>query len=645
MKSTDTYNKAFDNKMFSLANEYRVSNAVKHADKFADRREAAIADIKNSFLNEVVERNPFDDSMEAVAFTRFLNDYIIDDIFSSNKHDLIEKISIIQYVIELSAREFISPKNLNIVKKHLAASKSRGYFFTPPSLALRMVKKAIDENPNASVVMDPACGVGIFLSLYIVLNPRVEKVVGIEIDEKTVMYAKKILESVCLQTNAKTIIDLKNMDYFEFYKENTDLQFDTIIMNPPYGNLKFMISDLYDASTISRLSNDELIVLQNELKRRTTQKSQELKRQFSHSGLSKGILELSKVFMAATINQVKKGGVIIAITPSTWLGDENSSDFRRYLLQSNAIKELWNFDEVAKLFKGVNQPTTVSIIQFQDNHTVKIYNDLKKVEDIETTVDDMSSDHIIALGGSKIKIPKCDNVGMRILEKINSFPRLSACKNVVNARGELDLSVHRAYVQKEDNGYRLIRGDHIEGVRLKEPEESPKDGFVRFKEFIQVCPSESRKYISQRRIAIAQCSYLKKKKRIESCLTKSNMVISNSCNFLAVDEEEALLYYFSWINSSVIEWYFRMFNYNNHIANYELADLPIVSYENASSNIKELINKCINKVKPENSSWDILDALWAQTFGLTHEEFEKILLDIGKDDKTQILNIYKDLKE
>lgn len=645
MKSIDTYNKAFDNKMFDLANEYRVSNAEKHVGKFTDSRETSIADIQNSFLNEVVERNPFDDSMEAVAFTRFLNDYIIDDVLSSDKHDLIEKISIIQFVIELSAREFISPKNLSVVKKHLAASKSRGYFFTPPSLALRMVKRAIDENANASTVMDPACGAGIFLSLYIVLNPKIEKVVGIEIDEKTLVYARKILETVRLQMNAKTIIDLKNVDYFEFYKENIDLKFDSIIMNPPYGNLKFMISDLYDTSTISRLSNDQLIVLQNELKRRTTQKAQELKRQFSHSGLSKGILELSKVFMAATINQVKKDGVIVAITPSTWLGDENSSDFRRYLLQRNAIKELWNFDEAAKLFKGVNQPTTVSIIQYQDNHMVKIYNDLKKVEDIETPVDEMSSGHIIALGGSKTKIPKCDNFGMRILEKINSFPRLSTCKDVVNARGELDLSSHKQYVQKEDNGHRLIRGDHIDGVRLKEPEESPKDGFVRFNEFMQVCSTERRKHVSQRRIAITQCSYLKKKKRIETCLTKSNMVISNSCNFLAVDEDEALLYYFSWINSSVIEWYFRMFNYNNHIANYELADMPIVSYENAPSKLKESINKCINEIEPENSSWALLDALWAQVFGLTNEEFNKILVDIGKEEKKNILNIYKDLKE
>lgn len=645
MKSFDLYNKAFDNRMFDLANKFRISNAFKHAEKFVDGRENTIADIKNSFLNEVVERNPFNDCADTVAFTRFLNDYIIDDVLSSNQHNLIEKISIIQYVIELSAREFISPSNLVSVKKHLAASKSRGYFFTPPSLALRMVKRAIDENADATTVMDPACGAGIFLSLYVILNPKIEHVIGIEVDEQTAVYGKKILESVCLQINAKTTIDIKNMDYFDFYKKNTSLKFDTIIMNPPYGNLKFMVSDLNDFSTISRLSNDELTALQNELKHRTTQRAQELKRQFLHSGLSKGVLELSKVFMAAAINQIKKEGVIVAITPSTWLGDENSSDFRQYLLQHNAIKELWNFDEVAKLFKGVNQPTTVSIIRYQNNQTIKIYNHLKNVEDIETMVDEMSTDQIIALGGSKIKIPKCDNEGMKILEKLNSFFRLSTCKNIVNARGELDLSASKQYVQAEDNGHRLIRGDHIDGVRLKESGESEKDGFVRFDDFIQTCPGERRKHVSQRRIVITQCSYLKKKKRIETCLSNSNMVISNSCNFLAVDEEEALLFYFSWINSSVIEWYFRMFNYNNHVANYELADMPIISYENASIKIKELINKYINRIEPENSSWFALDAIWAHAFGLTEEEFEKVLFDIGKNEKTDILKEYKALKE
>lgn len=644
------YGKSFDNKMYEIANEYRIRYANQYAELYLSSNKQAIVDelIKDSFLEEIIERDPFDDCVDTITFTRFINKYIIDDILWSKQYSNIEKISIILYVIEMSAREFISPYKPSVIYKHLAAAKSRGYFFTPPSLAIRMVKKAIEKNKNASMILDPACGTGIFLAFYILLKPDTRKIVGIEIDKYTAKYANFVIQAIRDDVGAKTNIQILDIDFFDFYENNSALLFDTIIMNPPYGNLKFMTSDLLDVSTKSRLTDKEMNKLKNEIRTRTSQMSKKLKKQFAYSGLSKGVLELSKIFLAATINLLNKDGVIVAITPSTWLGDDNSSDFRKFLLRSNSIHELWNFDEIAKMFKGVNQPTTVSVIANSNYSGVKIYNHLKYIEELSNDIDIITSDEIIALGGSKIKIPKCSMQGVKTLEKLSNFSKLSNCYEVINARGELDLTSHKKYVTYEKCSHRLIRGDHIVGVKLLDPDRSDKAGYVAFDDFIIKCSDERKKHIFKERIAISQCSYLKKKKRIESCIIEPESIISNSCNFLVIKSEkensEKLLYYYSWVNCSIVEWYFRTFSYNNHVANYELADLPVLNYDNISDKYKNMLLGFINIEKPEYSAWTEIDAFWAIIYNITFEEFKNILSDIKNEDSDIILDKFCEIE-
>ena len=106
------------------------------------------------------------------------------------------------------------------------------------------------------------------------------------------------------------------------------------------------------------------------------------------------------------------------------------------------------------------------------------------------------------------------------------------------------------------------------------------------------------KYVKMPRIAIAQCSYLQKKKRIEAAMVSPNCIIGNSCNFLAIDTNDNLkekqFYYWLVINSYVTEWEFRIFSYNNHVSNKEIAELTCIRFENLTDVQRHILRRIID---------------------------------------------------
>ena len=66
---------------------------------------------------------------------------------------------------------------------------------------------------------------------------------------------------------------------------------------------------------------------------------------------------------------------------------------------------------------------------------------------------------------------------------------------------------------------------------------------------------------------------------------EENDIIGNSCNYISSDEE-TLAKMSLLLNSSLLNWRFKITSSNNHINNYELDELPIIDLDSVDVTFK-----------------------------------------------------------
>ena len=92
---------------------------------------------------------------------------------------------------------------------------------------------------------------------------------------------------------------------------------------------------------------------------------------------------------------------------------------------------------------------------------------------------------------------------------------------------------------------------------------------------------------------------------------EENDILGNSCNYISA-EEIVLKKMYILLNSSLLNWRFKVTSSNNHINNYEIDDLPVVDLNRVDENFTY-------------SSQEELDRYVGELYGLTPEEINWIV--------------------
>jgi len=150
--------------------------------------------------------------------------------------------------------------------------------------------------------------------------------------------------------------------------------------------------------------------------------------------------------------------------------------------------------------------------------------------------------------------------------------------------------------------------------------------------------SEKQRYILKERIVCQQISNIHLEKRLKFTKIPGNVILGNSCNFLTFNEslfgnQVSLDYLLGILNSLLLNWRFKITNSNNHISNYELAELPIVI---PSAVQKKEIENLVYAIKERGNREKIyeLNMTVFHLYGLNNEEIDYVL---GKHKKIKEL--------
>ncbi|MFA9476954.1 DNA (cytosine-5-)-methyltransferase [Phycisphaerales bacterium AB-hyl4] len=630
------------------AKKLRSAFAADYAKEFLNQYDPGVASIQvaQSIFGPHAQDYPSDDPIRTLAFNLSVTELLVRQLWADYRGDDRTPF-LTARLIELCGYSLFEPFNTERgPKTFLAASKRRGYFFTPPLVAGLIVQRALGGREAVSHLLDPAAGAGSLLAAvcFAAAEERVaiKHITAIEIDHFTGRLLQTALERLVTVHNLNAELSVLRRDAIahlhQEYKSG-QRNYDCIVMNPPYGRIKFLKNSLINGET--RTSERERTRDQQAEHWQHLVKSQaaECKRISGNLGLGEGAQDYQRLFAGLAMNVLRADGRLSWIAPSSWLGDRESVLLRRQILDSKSLESVLVVPEDAGLFATVNQPTAIATVAPSPSRSsflvqIATSNNLNDTDEHETEYKTMAE-----LDARQMRIPRVPHKMHEIYEKLQEFPRIQDIADLRNARGELDQTLGKHVASDMPTAMRLVRGDHIERYVLRPPESSGRSSYVsvpRLREYIGNGPKSSD--IRKPRIASRQCSYMKKARRLSFALVPPQTVLGNSCNYICsksgnIINEEYLYALCVVLNSAVMEWYFRIFNSNNHVANYEIDDFPcplqdadtITSLAVVGRHFHDLYQHNNNAGKTPAASEDVAEALVAEAFGLSESQTRLIL--------------------
>lgn len=481
------------------------------------------------------------------------------------------------------------------IRKGKGLSRNNGAFYTSKEIVSTMCERTFAQLPitkrkSTFKALDFAAGTGNFYFQTLMetarflgisqLESALKHVHGFDKDATALSICKL---KACYLLPISQVIDLKELaknlrqaDFIEFGITNFNTQlrmlgpsvhansvlsdkYDVILSNPPYLNLK------YNKPKVSTLPDSA----HNYLSASTKNLVQKIRQSGAFRFSSSGMLNLYRLSIDMMLSMVNTDGIITVICPSSIFADKTALLLRKELLYNCDLSEITYFREDAKLFEGVTQSTVIFTAQKSPpTSSLKITN----------------SGHSFAI--SKSLIPKCfpetneipliDEVGWKIIMKLNKQQKLADLPFFRNKRGELDLSLHKEFITSKNTSYQLIRGNRLKAAGIDRQHEE----FVKIESFKKI---KSEDYINHDfenlRLVCNQISNVDSKQRLRFLQCQPKDIIANSCNYLSVtDTSVPLDFYLTQLNSPILNWFFRTISGNNHINNYQIDALPILNH-------------------------------------------------------------------
>ena len=541
----------------------------------------------------------------------------IDKVISKEKTNLLEVFlsteipllldiveDYIEWIPELCEQLHISFLNTkycfenSMIKREFSKHylKDSGSVYTPKKIANNIVSKCIKNaikkkhNVESMKYLDFTSGTGVFYFEAInILNKKykvkldkcVVNLYAVDADEVAISILRLkvvslfgdiskdmvgILTSNIVCKNVLHINDFfqsKKIEIFDCQKTTTAV-FDIVFSNPPYLALK--VNKKNNSPELASYYD----VLQNKIKLEV-----DFFRKSSLYNYSiQGMLNYYQLSIEMIIKLTKLGGQIGVICPSSLFGDASASKLRKHILEDNSLFSVDFYTEKDRIFNNITQATSIFFMEKGGaTKKIKISLSMKSFE-VDFNV-------IKKTFSERLEVPPISQTSWSILSKISKNEKLKDVSSIRNRRGELDLSLFRDFITQKNTGHALVRGHMISSSSINYKNSSE---FIDIEGFLK---KKSQDYLEndfgEKRLVCQQISNASRRNRVNFVWSKKTDIIANSCNYLSGSSDflSKLRYI---LNSSLIDWRFKLTSTNNHINNYEIDDFPIIDLDQIDIN-------------------------------------------------------------
>ncbi|MGL6065478.1 MAG: DNA (cytosine-5-)-methyltransferase [Cetobacterium sp.] len=515
-------------------------------------------------------------------------------------------------------------------KNNIVEKRINGIYHTPYIIAKKIVRETIDPNDNLEKknFFEPCSGLGSFVFAYLEIvfenlkNINLKKIREIEKkiyiaewDQEALIFLVAIykiflnkkynLEYPYEKTNFKIanepVIYNKNLESIsldETFGEEVK-KMDYIITNPPYYTLRYVDREKYSIN-----EKKSIITHTEEISKLVKEKN------YLYIGFKN--LNLYEVFVEEIIERYSdENSKIGLLIPFSFLTNKSTTNMRKRLFEKYTVKTIQPISEKTD-FYPVGQTMTILVVNKKRNSDskIKIKNWIKEKTDINSTKFKYLEIATLQKVTSDWTYVDLDDVSIKILEKLHKNKRIKDHESITNRRGEIDVTKYKNLILKiknDENTYPLVKGKDLN--LYSKPD---------YNNHVIINDENKRNLISNFRIACNQISNLNMKDRLKFSLIKEK-ALANSCNYILSEDYNELMYLLGVLNSSLLEWRFRITNGNNHISNYEIDELPInLEKDNLYFSIVEAVSNYLETQK-EDLIFEI-DELVFRKYNLNYSE-------------------------
>ena len=365
--------------------------------------------------------------------------------------------------------------------------------------------------------------------------------------------------------------------------------FDAIIGNPPYNVLE---KDRNEASWPHRILSDYGKTID------------------SYKPALGGKQNMFRFFMVRSIGLIRDNGYFGMIMPLALLADISCRQTRQYLLGRTGELVVDCFPQKdnarRRVFKDAKLSTVVVTARASLNDnldkakiTVNTY-PWDSFEDAHDTCVVKFSDTRI-LDPKNTPIPLLDEKRWALCKKLHrkqGVVRMGDCEDIVIRRGEINQTVYREYIEESPDLARLIKGVEIGPYGLnKQLSQGKREWLNEEKLLLDKAPKE----IAQRtRIGTQRITGVDERLRVVAALIEPKAYFADSTNSIHLVDgaKYAPEYLLGILNSTLIQWRFKLTSTNNNVGTNELESLPfpVIDFDDEQQRAKhdglvELVTK------------------------------------------------------
>ncbi len=352
--------------------------------------------------------------------------------------------------------------------------------------------------------------------------------------------------------------------FFEFPEVFLDRGgFDVVVGNPPYGRLKQLIEDKKEKYFLSSIYGNL----------------------YSHQV---GNLNLYKLFLERTYNLLGEKGYFSMIFPSSFLGENDSRELRKLFFENTEVKRILEFPERTRVFIGNTQAVCILFYskRREEDYLIKIKTNISREEKMALSsleFLEIRRSELKSLTGDDYRIPLFYNpkIEWEILKHISKYPPFKGTAEIPPVGeigvGHLDETFDREFMSDESGDDLLIKGIHLDRYFVNLDPNGPKPRWiVNKKKFFEKKPSAKVVVDAMPKIIGKEVQNMALRLRLNFTILYNPYVLTNTIRYILVTSTDLTLeYMIDVLNSSLLNWRFKLFSLTNHIKKYEIESLPI----------------------------------------------------------------------
>ena len=162
--------------------------------------------------------------------------------------------------------------------------------------------------------------------------------------------------------------------------------------------------------------------------------------------------------------------------------------------------------------------------------------------------------------------------------------------------GEIDISINTQYITDNPQDSEMIKGAIIDRYLKRNEMSQGEIQFLNSSKYLSEVKADKAQHHNYERIVMQGLTGVNERHRLKMTIIPAGIYCANSVNYLNFNEPVNKKYILGLLNSSLLDYIFKISSTNSNVNGYEVDNLPIIiAPEYIQNDIENLVNKLLEE--------------------------------------------------